>query len=84
MRNLKQALTEYWFATITSAILIGTGLTSLLSTIGNNFSAFFDTPDDWMSNGDNSFEVYLYGQFVASLAGVILGIILLVIRSPKK
>ena len=75
-------MVDYWFGTITAAVIIGTSVQYLLGTLSSYITPWFSSNDSLYGEGGMPND-FLIAQLVTAVIGVVVGVALLMIRKPK-
>ena len=73
---------DYWFGTITAAVIIGTSAQYVLGTLSSYITPWFSSNDSLYGESGMPND-FLYAQLVTAVVGVVVGVVLLKLRKPK-
>lgn len=81
MKKFKEILTDYWFGTITGAVLIATSLQMIISSLATYYPQLFGNRDDFGPN--NFFAGYFLPQIFGGIVAILLGLLFLAVRKQR-
>ncbi len=73
---------DYWFGTITAAVIIGTSAQYVLGTLSTYITPWFSSNDSMYGDAGMPSD-FLIAQLVTAVIGVVVGVALLKVRKPK-
>jgi len=73
---------DYWFGTITAAVIIGTSAQYVLGTLSSYITPWFSSNDSIYGDAGMPND-FLIAQLISAAIGIVVGVALLMIRKPK-